>query len=297
MPYEDGGNQSYGHQRNPSIYDKPLQDISQNGRIGLEDTFIGDLFGADGRIGAQGPGMAASLQGARRQKAIEIVQAQGLPVTEQNVQQVMPMIDEPAVAEPGSTIPPEVTTSVLPPADAQPTQDGAPIDPETGSPLPIAGAAAAGAVAGSSAVRRNSRNQGQQSTNSDVATVDTTEGQHQSRKGRDAQLEAARNRSNSNAVDVPTGNAGAQQFAGPTATQSPQAYTPENAPIDDPLSDAPVTQAPQTAPNTSQRVGTNEFGGGIDVDSNGTFSTTLPNGQSVKADSLAALRAAIRGAM
>lgn len=43
-----------------------LQDISQDGVVSFADTFLGDLLGFDGRAGAQGAGMSASIGGARR---------------------------------------------------------------------------------------------------------------------------------------------------------------------------------------------------------------------------------------
>ena len=43
-----------------------LADWSGNGKIGPEDTLAGDIFGLDGKIGIQGPGIKGSLMGARR---------------------------------------------------------------------------------------------------------------------------------------------------------------------------------------------------------------------------------------
>lgn len=49
-----------------SIYDKPLKDINKDGKRNFKDTWVGDLIGADGKAGVQGPGMKASMKGARR---------------------------------------------------------------------------------------------------------------------------------------------------------------------------------------------------------------------------------------
>jgi hypothetical protein len=68
---------------------RPLLDMNEDGRISFGDTFLGDLLGADGRAGVQGPGMLASMGGARRQRAIQMMQEQGVPMTEQNLQRVM----------------------------------------------------------------------------------------------------------------------------------------------------------------------------------------------------------------
>jgi len=43
-----------------------LQDISGDGRVTFQDTWLGDLFAGDGKLGVQGPDLAASRRGARR---------------------------------------------------------------------------------------------------------------------------------------------------------------------------------------------------------------------------------------
>ena len=43
-----------------------LQDSSGDGRVTFQDTWLGDLFGGDGKLGVQGPDLAASQRGARR---------------------------------------------------------------------------------------------------------------------------------------------------------------------------------------------------------------------------------------
>lgn len=43
-----------------------LRDISGDGKVGFEDTWLGDLLGADGKVGTQGPGLRRSWFGARR---------------------------------------------------------------------------------------------------------------------------------------------------------------------------------------------------------------------------------------
>ena len=53
-----------------SIYSKPLKDINKDGKKNFKDTFLGDLIGADGKIGINkgNPGLKASLKGERREK-------------------------------------------------------------------------------------------------------------------------------------------------------------------------------------------------------------------------------------
>lgn len=137
MPERDGGNQSYGHQRRPS---RPLQDISQNGRVGFEDTFIGDILGVDGSVGLRGnPGMMASIGGARRQPqqaASPVVAAtqtgaptQAVVVADPATQPITDVM-EPAVAQPGDATPVPIETTVLD-SNGQPLPmdpDSAPID-------------------------------------------------------------------------------------------------------------------------------------------------------------------------
>lgn len=48
------------------LYSKKLKDINKDGKKNFGDTFLGDLIGADGKAGVQGPGMKSSLKGARR---------------------------------------------------------------------------------------------------------------------------------------------------------------------------------------------------------------------------------------
>lgn len=43
-----------------------LNDVNDDGKVDFGDTFLGDLLGIDGKPGVQGPGLAASLRGARR---------------------------------------------------------------------------------------------------------------------------------------------------------------------------------------------------------------------------------------
>jgi hypothetical protein len=43
-----------------------LRDVSGNDSVGFEDTWLGDLLGADGKVGTQGPGLRRSWFGARR---------------------------------------------------------------------------------------------------------------------------------------------------------------------------------------------------------------------------------------
>ena len=55
-----------------SIYSRRLKDINKDGKRNFGDTFLGDLLGADGKIGiGKGrPGLIESLKGARREKPI-----------------------------------------------------------------------------------------------------------------------------------------------------------------------------------------------------------------------------------
>ena len=55
-----------------SIYSRRLKDINKDGKRNFGDTFLGDLLGADGKVGiGKGrPGLVESLKGARREKPI-----------------------------------------------------------------------------------------------------------------------------------------------------------------------------------------------------------------------------------
>lgn len=55
-----------------SIYSRRLKDINKDGKRNFGDTFLGDLLGADGKVGiGKGrPGLIESLKGARREKPI-----------------------------------------------------------------------------------------------------------------------------------------------------------------------------------------------------------------------------------
>ena len=55
-----------------SIYSRRLKDINKDGKRNFGDTFLGDLLGADGKVGiGKGrPGLIDSLKGARREKPI-----------------------------------------------------------------------------------------------------------------------------------------------------------------------------------------------------------------------------------
>lgn len=48
------------------LYSKKLKDVNKDGKKNFKDTWLGDLIGADGKAGVQGPGMKESLKGARR---------------------------------------------------------------------------------------------------------------------------------------------------------------------------------------------------------------------------------------
>lgn len=55
-----------------SIYSRRLKDVNKDGKRNFGDTFLGDLLGADGKVGiGKGrPGLIDSLKGARREKPI-----------------------------------------------------------------------------------------------------------------------------------------------------------------------------------------------------------------------------------
>lgn len=50
-----------------SIYAHRLKDVNKDGKRNFKDTWLGDALGFDGKIGTQGPGLGASLKGARRE--------------------------------------------------------------------------------------------------------------------------------------------------------------------------------------------------------------------------------------
>tara|TARA_B100001939_G_scaffold90207_1_gene77287 strand:+ start:555 stop:1292 length:738 start_codon:yes stop_codon:yes gene_type:complete len=55
-----------------SIYSRRLKDVNKDGKRNFGDTWLGDLIGADGKVGiGEGrPGLKESLKGARREKPI-----------------------------------------------------------------------------------------------------------------------------------------------------------------------------------------------------------------------------------
>ena len=54
-----------------SMYEN-LQDSSGDGRVTFQDTWLGDLLGGDGKLGVQGPSLAASRKGARRGEIADV---------------------------------------------------------------------------------------------------------------------------------------------------------------------------------------------------------------------------------
>lgn len=50
-----------------SIYSRRLKDVNKDGKRNFKDTFLGDLIGADGKLGVQGDDMRSSLKGSRRE--------------------------------------------------------------------------------------------------------------------------------------------------------------------------------------------------------------------------------------
>lgn len=50
-----------------SIYSRRLRDVNKDGKRNFKDTFLGDLIGADGKMGVQGDGLRSSLKGSRRE--------------------------------------------------------------------------------------------------------------------------------------------------------------------------------------------------------------------------------------
>lgn len=121
-----------------------LQDVNRDNQVSFADTWIGDMLGMDGQGGVQGPSMRESMGGARR-RAIEVMQAQGVPMTQANLARAMggPGGAGAAsdIAQPGTVMHEDqpVTTSVL-------NDDGS-----VAGPL---AAAATGAAAGAYAAKR-----------------------------------------------------------------------------------------------------------------------------------------------
>jgi len=65
-----------------SIYSRRLKDVNKDGKRNFGDTFLGDLLGADGKVGiGKGrPGLIDSLKGERREKPITKKPKKKLPV-------------------------------------------------------------------------------------------------------------------------------------------------------------------------------------------------------------------------
>jgi len=108
-----------------------LRDMNGDGRVTFADTFLGDLLTNDGGLRGGNPGMMASLGGARRTRdeAVAMVQQQGLPVTEQNVQSVMASLRPQARGEGEPVISDDVLlgTPAMPADPAMPPLDGTPV--------------------------------------------------------------------------------------------------------------------------------------------------------------------------
>jgi hypothetical protein len=121
-----------------------LQDVNKDNQVSFADTWIGDMLGMDGQAGVQGPGMRDSMAGARR-KAIEMMQAQGVPMTQANLARAMN-------APGGGEAAPAAASAPAQPAGAP---AGASVD-EEGNPVGAVAAAAAagGAAAGAYAAKR-----------------------------------------------------------------------------------------------------------------------------------------------
>lgn len=121
-----------------------LQDVNRDNQVSFADTWIGDMLGFDGQGGVQGPSMRDSMGGARR-RAIKMMQAQGVPMTQANLARAMSgpggagAVSD--IAQPGTVMHEDqpVTTSVL-------NDDGS-----VAGPL---AAAATGAAAGAYAAKR-----------------------------------------------------------------------------------------------------------------------------------------------
>src|SRR6056300_1157371 len=54
-------------EKKKGLYSRKLKDVNKDGKKNFGDTWLGDLLGADGKAGVQGPGMKKSLKGARRE--------------------------------------------------------------------------------------------------------------------------------------------------------------------------------------------------------------------------------------
>lgn len=72
----NGGRKAFGGETRPL---KGLTDVSDNGRVGLGDTWLGDVLGLDGQFGVQGPSLKESRAGARRGKTTTTEEAPSSP--------------------------------------------------------------------------------------------------------------------------------------------------------------------------------------------------------------------------
>lgn len=121
-----------------------LQDVNQDNQVSFADTWIGDMLGMDGQGGVQGPSMRDSMGGARR-RAIEMMQEQGVPMTQANLARAM---ERPGGAgAPSDLAQPGTVMHEDQPITATPLDEGG----GAGGPL---AAAATGVVAGAYAAKK-----------------------------------------------------------------------------------------------------------------------------------------------
>ena len=93
-----------------------LKDINEDGKRGFGDTWLGDLLGADGKVGVQGPGLRESRRGARRGESSTSNAGGGSTARSERRAEIA---RERAAAEPevrGAPVP-EVTVTNLPPSN------------------------------------------------------------------------------------------------------------------------------------------------------------------------------------
>lgn len=264
--------------RRPSIYDNPLQDISQNNSVGIEDSFIGDILGLDGQAGVQGPGMGASLEGARR-RAIEIVQSKGVPVTEQNVQAVMeqlPNLNEPATAE--SIPPPSPITEGPIPGDGNSVGIPAEAIAALVAAAGVAGVAGARGPGTANAIAELQR-LGLDPTGQPLAIAGPPP---------DTAAPAQRTRTSIAGPRATAPDPNAQALPPP-----PQTAQPDPNIVDDATRAIEQSEFDVPDPDNSNVVGDVD-GRPVTANADGTFTTTAANGEPVTAKTVPALKAALK---
>jgi hypothetical protein len=120
-----------------------LQDVNQDNQVSFADTWIGDMLGMDGQGGVQGPSMRDSMAGARR-RAIEVMQAQGMPMTQANLARAMNAPGGGNAAQPSDIAQPGTVMHEDQPVTTQALDENG---NSVAGPLAIAATGAAAAVA------------------------------------------------------------------------------------------------------------------------------------------------------